>query len=199
MSTLPEGKELEAAWNDINQGADTTVALVVSAWLDRHLEKCIKLKLVKNLSKSEINELFEYPGPISSLGSKTKLAYALGMIGKVTRDNLVEVTKIRNLIAHAPTPVDFNTPEVVVACKRLRVVEVYKSMPNLGLHHIPDAGDTARLQYIDSSIAMILALIVYQQEYFNAQELTDSLLRSRSPAQKLSDAISIHTSKPFLP
>lgn len=199
MSTLPEGKELEAAWNDINQGADTTAALIVSAWLDRHLEKCIELNFVKNLNKTELNQLFEYPGPLSSLSSKTRVAYAIGMFGKVTRDNLVEVTKIRNLFAHTPTPVDFDTPEIVVACKRLRVIEVYKGMPHLGLHHIPDAGVTARSQYIESSIAMILALMVYQQEYINIQELTDALLQNRSPERKLTDAMSIHTSKPFLP
>jgi len=46
---------------------------------------------------------------------------------------------------------------------------------------------------------MILALMVYQQEYINTQDLTDALSQNRSPERKLTDAMSIHTSKPFLP
>ena len=198
-STLPEGKELEAAWNDINQGSDTTAALIVNAWLDRHLEKALRLNFVQDLSKTELDDLFGYPAPLDSLSSKTRVAYAIGMFGKVTRDNLSAVTKIRNLFAHTPTPISFDTPEVANACKRLKIIEAYKIAPHLGLHHIPDAGETARSQYIESSIAMILALMVYQQEYINTQELTDALLQNRSPEQKLADAMSIHTSKPFLP
>jgi len=199
MNTLPEGRELDAAWNDINQGSDTTVALIVNAWLDRHLEKAIKLNFVKNLSKTELDDLFGYPGPLSTLSSKTRVAYAIGMFGIVTRDNLSAVTSIRNLFAHSPTLISFETREVVIACKKLKVIEAYKVAPHLGLQHIENAGDTARQQYADSSIAMILALMVYQQECINTQDLTDALLQNRSPEQKLADAMSIHTSKPFLP
>jgi DNA-binding MltR family transcriptional regulator len=171
MNASPEIWELDAAWGEISQGSDTAVAL---------------------------KDLFGYPAPLDSMNSKIRVAYALGIFGKATRDSLAEVTRIRNLFAHAPTLVNFNTPEILAACGKLGIIPIYKAIPHLGMTSLVEANDTARLQYMNASVAMLLALVVYMQEKMDGKELTSALLDNRSAEMKLVDMISTN-SQPFLP
>lgn len=132
------------------------------------------------------------------MNSKIRVAYALGVFGKATRDSLAEVTRIRNLFAHAPTLVSFDTPEIVAACGRLNIIPIYKAMPHLGMSLLSEANNTARLQYMNASVAMLIALVAYMQEKLNSKELTSALLDNRSAEMKIVDLISTN-SRPFLP
>jgi DNA-binding MltR family transcriptional regulator len=54
------------------------------------------------LDLDERNQLFGESGPLTSLAAKARLGHALGLYGRVTRDDIILISKIRNAFAHSP-------------------------------------------------------------------------------------------------
>jgi DNA-binding MltR family transcriptional regulator len=107
-------------------GAERALAITVSALLERALEACITSALKwpsEEEANKEVKVLFFGDGPLSSFSSKIKIGYALGLYGKIVRDDLDTVREVRNAFAHSTAHIDFRTPAVAVVCDRLKLFE----------------------------------------------------------------------------
>ncbi|MGM4967818.1 MltR family transcriptional regulator [Tardiphaga sp. 1201_B9_N1_1] len=68
-----------------------------------------------------VSGLFEGEAPLSSFSAKIKIGYALGLYGKIVRDDLDTIRTVRNAFAHSTVHLDFKTPAVSVVCNRLKL------------------------------------------------------------------------------
>lgn len=89
---------------------DRGCALMAAAFLEGELENLLKLKFIG--TNKQIEDLFEYNGPLGTFSSKIKLSYALGLISKLTLQDLEIIRKIRNDFGHKYKPINFSTPAI---------------------------------------------------------------------------------------
>jgi hypothetical protein len=106
---------------------DRAAAIVVSTRLEDELKELILSKMIP-LNQTEIAKLFVGDSPVASFSAKISLAYALGSIGKQSRDDLNLVRLIRNAFAHARKPITFETTEIATACNRLTLPDRYHAI-----------------------------------------------------------------------
>jgi hypothetical protein len=86
---------------------DERSAIIVNvALMEAGLARLIKSRLRK-LNKEDENMLFGPRGSFGGFASKIRAAYAMGIIGPRTRNDLVAINDIRNVFAHAPYHVKF--------------------------------------------------------------------------------------------
>jgi hypothetical protein len=94
--------------------------------LEESLEKLFRAMFNRrSISSSLQKDLFDSNGPLSSFSSKSKLAYALGMIGAEAFSDLDAVRRIRNQFAHSTTVVDFIDPQLSFDIERMYCVQPY--------------------------------------------------------------------------
>jgi hypothetical protein len=96
----------------------------------------------ENLTSDDRKRLFEGDGAVSTFSSKIILAYALKLIGRITKSDLDLIRFLRNEFAHSRMPFDFKTPEVRAVCDRLKIIELNQhpvsSIPYGYLRRTPD-------------------------------------------------------------
>jgi DNA-binding MltR family transcriptional regulator len=83
------------------------------------LKQAILAKFPKQLSNTDLVSMFENEGPLSSIGARAALAFAMDVIDEKIRADIHCIKDIRNAFAHSRISLDFNTPEVAEACKTL--------------------------------------------------------------------------------
>jgi len=107
--SLIEGKDLERhfALDDAmlefarlfrDERNDRAMVIVGAAFIDTQLEHVIKNFLIDD--EKEICKLLAPDQPMGTYGGKTRVAYCLGLIGPVIRNDLKLIGKIRNQFAH---------------------------------------------------------------------------------------------------
>jgi hypothetical protein len=112
-------------YDEITGESDRSAALAVSACVDHTLEGFIRMGFTNELTKRDGEDLFSMSAPLASFAAKARLCHALGYYGKVSRDNLLEIARIRNIFAHSPLPVTFRTPQIRRACGKLTAIGAY--------------------------------------------------------------------------
>jgi DNA-binding MltR family transcriptional regulator len=148
--------EFHALFGSLNHQTDNAVALICSALLEEATEQLLLNHMVKMNSDTR-SELFRGTGPLATLSARTKLAFALVIIGPVYKHNLELLREVRNAIAHARKPISFQTPEVTAVCKRLKVHQMIQ-------HHNPLFPDNPALwanprdRYITASLMLWASL-----------------------------------------
>ena len=80
--------------------SDRGLVLAGAAFLDDALFELLSTTLRVNLSKKDEDSLFTHFGPLSSMSSRSLVAYALELIDEQMRRSLDQVRKIRNHYAH---------------------------------------------------------------------------------------------------
>ncbi len=98
--------EWRAVWEELESTSDRAAAIVGEAILDQSLSKLLSSYLVRN--QKEVDNLLNHPGHLSSLLSKSALAYCLGLITKEQLDDLRAINTIRNRFAHRLHESSFN-------------------------------------------------------------------------------------------
>jgi hypothetical protein len=97
---------------------DRAAAIIGTAFLEHALKTAISKHLRADLSKRDNDKMLvgifdDYPAaPLSSLFFKTRMAYALGIIDRLTQHNLDRLRRIRNYFAHSASEIELITPEV---------------------------------------------------------------------------------------
>jgi hypothetical protein len=81
-----------------NEDNERAAAIVGAAFLDTLLEIILINFFVDD--EKEVGNLLKTDRPIGTYGSRTSVAYCLGLIGIIVRDDLRLVGKIRNRFAH---------------------------------------------------------------------------------------------------
>ncbi|ALX96737.1 hypothetical protein AV650_25765 [Serratia fonticola] len=62
-------------------------------------------------------------GPIGAIAAKARTAYALGLISKTQKDNIINLSKIRNLFSHRWNMESFDDGEVIKFVNKLKINE----------------------------------------------------------------------------
>ena len=99
--------------------SDRGLALYATAHIDNELENILRNILVG--SNQHLNELFSFNGPLGTFSSKIKLSYSLGLISKVTMNDINILRKIRNEFAHSNQPLSFETKKNKNLCNSLQL------------------------------------------------------------------------------
>jgi hypothetical protein len=116
--TIIEGKDLERhfALEDAlfefarlfkDETNDRAMVIVGTSFLETQLEHILINFLVDD--EKEINQLLRSDQPMGTYGGKTRMAYCLGLIGPVIRNDLRLIGKIRNKFAHDLNSSFFNS------------------------------------------------------------------------------------------
>jgi hypothetical protein len=106
--------------------SDRALAIVGAAFLDTLLEHILINFLVND--EKEVGRLLQPEQSLGAYGSRTSLLYGLGFIGKIIRDDLRLVGKIRNRFAHH-LQASFEEDPLRSWCRSLRWHEISMSMP----------------------------------------------------------------------
>jgi hypothetical protein len=94
---------------------DRGAALLLAANLENSLQIAIERRLA--IAETHRTILFvDEASPLRRFSAKIRMGYALGLFGDGLKSNLDLVRIIRNVFAHAASPVHFSTPEVMGAC-----------------------------------------------------------------------------------
>jgi hypothetical protein len=97
---------------------DCATAILYAALVDNALVRLISKQMRGNLNSTDRRELFE------TFDRKISLAYALKLIGPVSRSDLDLIRFMRNQFAHSRLPLRFSTPEVGAVCAALQFPEL---------------------------------------------------------------------------
>jgi len=95
--------------------------------VDRGLEAMLLRNFV-DLSKRQIEAIFEGTGPLVSFSAKIKIAHAIGIIGDHVKVDLDKIRMVRNTFAHSVLEIDFDTPEIQAICKTITFPAASKSV-----------------------------------------------------------------------
>ena len=142
----------------LNESSDLSVVLVTTSYLDASLASLLhRYFIVGAVSDS----LLALDGPLGTVASRARLAYALGLIGKSLYQALAKIIEIRNAFAHHHLEHDFQAAEIADLCSELRFVE-FLSQGNsdkpLGLEqHMQTSRDRFVLTAVMVSQRLLLA------------------------------------------
>jgi hypothetical protein len=108
---VPTPDEYQAAWQEVFDAPARAAVIVAAALIERKLKELILGQLAPGLDKGD-KDLFGPMKPLSSFSAKIRLGYGLRLYGDRTYHDLDLLREMRNLFAHGPLSMDFNTPEV---------------------------------------------------------------------------------------
>jgi len=100
-----------------NVGDDRAIVIIGGSFLDIILDH-ILLAFFPEGDK-EVERLLEYDQPLGTFGNKTRMAYCLGLIEKVIKDDLKIIAKIRNRFAH-DLYASFEDKDITLWCQQLK-------------------------------------------------------------------------------
>jgi DNA-binding MltR family transcriptional regulator len=109
MPTIEEFNQIDS---EVHLVHDRAAAILLVAQVERFLEVAIVARLSRGRDEATVESLVGRDGPLSTFSSKIRLAYAMGLIEDIERDDLDKLREIRNLFAHAMRPVTFDTDQV---------------------------------------------------------------------------------------
>jgi DNA-binding MltR family transcriptional regulator len=84
---------------EIDKESDRSVVLVSASFLDDLLKSRLALVFSKG-NKAARDALFDFNGPFGSFSTRIETLFCLGLLDKVSRDDLHVVRKLRNYCAH---------------------------------------------------------------------------------------------------
>jgi hypothetical protein len=135
----PTFEHLEALEKELYASAsDRATAVMFGSFVEVALERLLSSKM-RQLNSKDRKRVFEYEGALGTFASKTVVAYALQLLGPVTRSDLDLVRFLRNEFAHSRMPFNFQTLEVAEVCKHLKYPELAGSfIPHGYLNRVSD-------------------------------------------------------------
>jgi hypothetical protein len=106
LSRLP--MNIETFFKELQGESDRACALVIGAAISEVLRELLESYFGK-LEEGDTNHLFHDPGaPLGGFGSRTDIAFALGLINPVERAVANVIRGIRNQFAHTLAQIDFS-------------------------------------------------------------------------------------------
>ena len=126
LTRKPPEEGVNNAVINVMRGSDTdrAAALVMASLVDTILGSAIAYAL--KLNQNATRRLLLHTGPLATFEAREVMVSALGLIGEETRENLVAIRRIRNCFAHAMSDINFNSPEIVRACNRLKLADKWQ-------------------------------------------------------------------------
>jgi DNA-binding MltR family transcriptional regulator len=129
---IAERPDKEALWKVIwdfdlgrpnAQGNDRALALMLGAILEQGIETAILSHLMP-VDEKEVHKFFGPPeeAPLT-FDLKIRLAFALGVFGPDSRDDITLIRHIRNAFAHTKSYIDFSDNDIIALCAELKYIE----------------------------------------------------------------------------
>lgn len=109
--------EVEVFRSALSKETDRGCALFASSYIDKALSDLLYSALAYD--KKIENDLFEGNAPLATFSARIKMAFYLGKISKVERQDLDLIRKIRNEFAHNADAIDFNKERIKNQCREL--------------------------------------------------------------------------------
>jgi hypothetical protein len=101
----PNFSHIEALEQELYaSGSDRATAVMFGSFLEVNLERFLFKQMRPDLNSKDRRQLFEYEGALGTFSSKIVVAYALELIGPVTRADLDLIRFLRNEFAHPAFP-----------------------------------------------------------------------------------------------
>src|SRR5712671_1412601 len=123
MESNPMDREARKTqiFGELDAESDRGCILVAASALDVLLEDLLRTALVADphAVKHAVAPLFEGMGLLTSFSAKIKLAYGLGLIGKLLFTDLEKIRRIRNISAHVYSPMTFESEEIIQVSRTL--------------------------------------------------------------------------------
>ena len=114
---------------EVEGGSPRAVAVVAGAFVEEHLTKLIRWRLIKERIKSDVDlqeQMFRPGGPLGDFGNKISLAYLMGFISKDAWKELDTIRLIRNSFAHKVEINRWNIQRISALCDNLVMWERIK-------------------------------------------------------------------------
>jgi hypothetical protein len=111
---------IEALEQELYGASDRATAVMYGAIVENGLQHLLETEIRPDLNSKD-----------RSFASKTAMAYALKLIGPISRADLNLIRILRNEFAHSRKPFGFDAPEVKAVCDELKI-------PDLPGAYIPD-------------------------------------------------------------
>ena len=117
-----ESKTLSQIMDEIKGGSPRAVAVVAGAFVEDHLTRLIRHRLVKEAIKSgetPLDQVLRPGGPLGDFGNKISLAYIMGLISAEAWKELDAIRFIRNGFAHKLDTNSFAIDRISSRCQNL--------------------------------------------------------------------------------
>jgi DNA-binding MltR family transcriptional regulator len=141
---------------DLENETDRGVALLAVAFLDDVLDVLLRASFVNDAEA--VNRLVGPGRPLESFGSRSHLAYCMGLLGADVYNDINLIREIRNDFAHRQ-PANFEQGDIRAKCNKLHCVA--------GMLHENDC--TGRERFIASVVVIANHLIVQATEKAHAK------------------------------
>lgn len=125
---LPIPLSVRRHWSilkELEQQTDRGVAIIGAAYIEERLEEVLRalfadrIETVKYEKQKVSKRLFKGTGPLTSLSAKIDTAFALGMLGDHSFQDLHLIREIRNAFAHTSDPLTFHSTKIVGLSRKL--------------------------------------------------------------------------------
>lgn len=125
MPKLKDQKEIDAYY--LNDSLRPRAAGVMwPALVERRIDQLFEIGFRPD--KKVHNELFQPSGALANYAVKVRLAYMLGWFHKDFYEDLLLISKIRNLFAHKIEVKDFSDQRILTWLKRMKVYQLLPGM-----------------------------------------------------------------------
>lgn len=184
-------KDVAAFCNDIAEESDKGAAMLVAAELDSELESDLIrfMKAGSDLDHDERHQLFGEAGPLTSLAAKARLGHALGLYGRVTRNDIIIISKIRNAFAHSPQSLNFDHPLIYENCRHLEALHAYREAGIISVVRESELyGGAARMMFTFTAALIPIVISAYYVAIKQSQIAEGDLFLAYSRHHRLPDA-----------
>ena len=103
---------------ELDGESDRAAAILAAAYFEERLRDAIMRKFT-DINKTLREKIFTGYGPLSTFSAKIDIARALGIYDQKTYNGLHKIKRIRNMFAHASTPIEFNQQDIADLCRNL--------------------------------------------------------------------------------
>lgn len=120
LKELPSIADINRIYAEVQLADDYAAAMIASSLMDTLLRYLITAHLIPLGSDHDERTFGDPLGVLKAFSSKIQMSYAMGLIGPQTRGALEIVRKVRNFFAHYTIQAKFDTPEVMIECRKIQ-------------------------------------------------------------------------------
>jgi hypothetical protein len=161
--------DIESVFQDILHGEDRISGIVGGAFLEDTLEMYLRIHIDRELIhaglnprrkdiEKVVNVLFSPEHPLGSQSAKVGMALALGLIGPIVHNDLVQLNTIRNQFAHYMLMSPDGSPKRHrVTFKTQKIAAICSNLKLLGFQNRP-IPQNPRIRFAHTCVAVFEAL-----------------------------------------
>jgi hypothetical protein len=123
--TSAEFDDLPNLLTEMMHMSDRAAIIIIASYVEDGLETVLRRQM-RDLDGETDQQLFGADGALGSFSRKTKLAYALKLIDKTTKDRIDDLREMRNACAHTKRYISLGVSALANVCKRFLEGAVFK-------------------------------------------------------------------------